>query len=125
MRRRQSGRSMEAPTNMGRKSQTPEGLSRGCGLRSIRWRGGDGVLGLGKWRVMSDDWRVVCVGWGKSRFLAPLGMTIHVRGLGRFLTGLKTGQDLLCEFGSRRWQGSVRRGGRLWGLGKWRVVSGE
>ena len=78
MRRPQSGRSMEAATNMGWKSQTPEGLSCGCGLRGVRWRGGDGVLGLGNWRVMSGDWRAVCVGWGKSRFLAPLGITIQV-----------------------------------------------
>src|SRR5229473_1884815 len=36
------GCSVEAPTNMGRKSFTREGVSYGCGLREAWWRGGDG-----------------------------------------------------------------------------------
>jgi len=51
------------------------GVLRGSGKfgrRQRRWS-----FGLRKWRVMSDEWRVVCAGCGRSRFLASLGMTIH------------------------------------------------
>jgi hypothetical protein len=55
---------MEAPTNRERKSPTPpdrvlkmlgaggmnSGLSCRCGLNGIRWRGGAGLLGLGRSR---------------------------------------------------------------------------
>src|SRR6266852_9777402 len=90
------GCSVEAPTNMGRKSFTREGVSYGCGLRGAWWRGGDGSWRRGRGRLWS---------------LSP--------------TGLKTGHYLLNEFGARGRQRSVRRWGRLWGVGKWRVVSGE
>src|SRR5713226_1873030 len=82
------GCSVEAPTNMGRKSLTREGVSYGCGLRGAWWRGGD------------ESWRR---GRGRLWSLSP--------------TGLKTGHYLLNEFGARGRQGSVRRWGRLLGWG--------
>ncbi len=66
------GCSVEAPTNMGRKSFTREGVSYGCGLRGAWWRGGDGSWRRGRGRLWS---------------LSP--------------TGLKTGHYLLNEFGAR------------------------
>src|SRR6266481_2421110 len=96
---------------------------------------------MGKWRVMSDEWRVAGAGCGKSRFLASPGMTIHrsfgwlgmtvqggLGGLGvgwgwldmqsgRQGAGLKTGHYMLNEFGARGGHWSVRRWGRLWGAG--------
>src|SRR5229473_3069879 len=82
------GCSVEAPTNMGRKSLTREGVSYGCGLRGAWWRGGDGGGRRGR-------------GWLWS--LAP--------------ARLKTGHYLLNEFGARGRQGSVRRWRRLLGWG--------
>src|SRR6266849_1573750 len=82
------GCSVEAPTNMGRKSFTREGVSYGCGLRGSWWRGGDGSWRRGRGRLWS---------------LSP--------------TGLKTGHYLLNEFGARGRQGSVRRWRRLLGWG--------
>src|SRR6266852_3349888 len=82
------GCSVEAPTNMGRKSLTREGVSYGCGLREAWWRGGDGSWRRGRGRLWS---------------LSP--------------TGLKTGHYLLNEFGARGRRGSVRRWRRLLGWG--------
>jgi len=50
--------------------------------RLSEWGCWDGIrsFGLGKWRVGSDEWRVVR---GRSRFLAWLGMTIQRRIGGR------------------------------------------
>jgi hypothetical protein len=91
---------------MGRKGQTPEGRSRGCGLRSLRWRGGGVLLWLGWW-------------------LGGLG-SLPLTGLpGRTGTHRtrKTGQYMLSKFAARGRQGSVWRWGRL--LGKGRVASDE
>src|SRR6266852_4135570 len=82
------GCSVEAPTNMGRKSFTREGVSYGCGLRGAWWRGGDGSWRRGRGRLWS---------------LSP--------------TGLKTGHYMPNEFGARRRQRSVRRWDRLLGWG--------
>src|SRR6266851_4700951 len=84
------GCSVEAPTNMGRKSLTREWVRFGCGLRGTWWRGGDG-----SWR--RDRGRGGM--WSLS------------------LTGLKTGHYLPNEFGARGRQRSVRRWGRLLGWG--------
>jgi hypothetical protein len=84
------GCSVEAPTNMGRKSLTREWVRFGCGLRGTWWRGGDG-----SWR--RDRGRGGM--WSLS------------------LTGLKTGHYLPNEFGARGRQRSVRGWGRLLGWG--------
>src|SRR5216683_5269894 len=74
------GCSVEAPTNMGRKSFTREGVSYGCGLRGAWWRGGDGSWRRGRGRLWS---------------LSPTGLkTGHYRGSlirGRF--GLGGGRE--------------------------------
>jgi hypothetical protein len=112
---------MEAPTNMGRKRQTSEGL--GYGLRGLHWRG---WLVGGHWRLrLGRRWlRFGCsgligwrAGWG---WLCGLGELWNLTS-----ASLKTGHYLLSEFRARGRQGSVRRWGRLWGWGKRRVVSGE
>src|SRR5258708_28897613 len=71
---------MEAPSNMGRKSKTPEGMSSEWGLRRGGWRGRGGLLDLGNWRGARDEW-----GARRSGSLVSLGMTIYVGrdGLGR------------------------------------------
>src|SRR5258708_13954451 len=98
------GCAVEAPTNMGRKSQAHDpsrflrasGVSYGCGLRGAWWRGGEGSRrrdggGGGMWSLS--------------------------------LTGLQTGQCLLDEFGACGRHGSVRRWGRLLGW-SWLCVRG-
>src|SRR5258708_4302733 len=89
---------VEAPTNMGRKSQTHDpsrflrasGVSYGCGLRGAWWRGGDGSRRRERGRGGV---------WGLS------------------LTGLQTGQYLVDGFGACGRDGSVRGWGRVLGLG--------
>jgi hypothetical protein len=130
-----------------------------CGLRGFRLRGGGVLLGRGLWRGRGTGksrflrirlrTRATCRAFVAPQILperrrrAALpdkigagGMTTraYFGGLGSLpLTGLKTGHYLLNEFGARGRQWSVRRWGRLWGVGKWplgfarrkRVASGE
>src|SRR5216684_2687728 len=87
------GCSVEAPTNMGRKSLTCERVRYGCGLRGAWWRDGDGSWRRGRGRL----WR-----------LSPTGLPT---GSGQ----VPTGHYMPNEFVARGRQGSVRRWGRLWG----------
>ncbi len=117
---------MEAPTNMGRKRPTCKGLGHAFGLRGWYCRPcglgcGNGMWGGGRGCGWSGsglcwDWRA-----GLNRdWLCGLG------GLWSLThTALEAGQYLLNEFGAGGRKGSVRRRGRLRGLGKWRVMSGE
>ncbi len=59
------GRSMEAATNMGRKSLAGKGVSFRYGLGRGRWRSGSGSgdeagagCGCGGWTEGSGEWRV-------------------------------------------------------------------
>src|SRR5260370_40875081 len=88
------GCSVEAPTNMGRKSLTREWVRFGCGLRGTWWRGGDGS-------------------WGRD---GGRGGVWSLR-----LTGLKTGHCLPDEFGVR-WR--QRRGGGVGRMLDWGGLGG-
>ena len=75
------------------------------GLRGWRWSGLGGG-GLGKWRVMSSEWRVA----RKSRFLAALGITTSGGWSWNGRAGLGWGG--LCGLGGLRrcggWSGRSR-----------------
>src|SRR5216684_3128669 len=127
------GCSVEAPTNMGRKSLTREGVSYGCGLREAWWRGGDGSWRRGRGRLWSLSPTGLKTGHYLLNEFGARGRRGSVRRWRRLLgwgwlcgrgglwsrspTGLKTGHYLLNEFGARGRQGSVRRWRRLLGWG--------
>src|SRR5229473_2649300 len=94
------GCSVEAPTNMGRESLTPEGVSHECGLRGAWWRGGDG----GRRQRSVRRWRRL-LGWGWSCGRGGLWS--------RSPTGLKTGH----------YRGSLIRGRFGFGGGREAVVA--